>query len=117
MFPRRSRPTDIDTLIGAFLGTNALVDFSRAQTLSGAEAVITLSRAHGIKADFERAVGGVPLDSSGEEVELEPFTAVASVLAQRLLAMLEARERAIEEAERKAAEEAHQEASQNEPAP
>lgn len=46
MFPRRSVPADIDALVGAFLGTNALVDFSREQTLSGAETVLTLSRAH-----------------------------------------------------------------------
>ena len=63
------------------MGTNALVDFSRAQTMYGAEAVLTLSQAHGIEADFGAALFGVPLDSSGEEVDLEPFEETAAVLA------------------------------------
>ena len=47
MFPDRVIPEKIDALISAFAGTNALVDFSRAQTLSGAETVIALTQAHG----------------------------------------------------------------------
>ena len=97
MFPDRSVPDRIDALVGAFMGTNALVDFSRAQTLSGAEAVLTLSQAHGIEADFEAAFRGVPLDSSGEEVDLKPFEKSSSILANKLLAMLEARAKEAEE--------------------
>ena len=88
MFPDRSVPDSIDALVGAFMGTNALVDFSRAQTLSGAEAVLTLSQAHGIEADFEAAFRGVPLDSSGEEVDLDSFAGTSSILANQLLHML-----------------------------
>ena len=36
MYPDRVMPEGIDALLSAFAGTNALVDFSRAQTLSGA---------------------------------------------------------------------------------
>ena len=57
----------------------------------------------------------MPLDSSGEEVDLEPFATSSSVLAKQLLSMLEARARATEEAELKAAEEARQKALEDEP--
>ena len=97
MFPDRSVPNNIDALVSPFMGTNALVDFSRAQTISGAEAVLTLSQAHGIEANFEAAFFGVPVDSSGEEVDLEPFEGTAIALAEKLLNMLEARERVAEE--------------------
>ena len=43
MFPQRSVPANIDALVGAFMGTNALVDFSHAQTLFGAKTVLALS--------------------------------------------------------------------------
>ena len=97
MFPQYLKPKDIDTLVGAFLGMNALVDFSRAQTISGAEAVLTLSQAQGIQGDFVAAFRGVPLDSSGAEVDLKPFEKSASILANQLLAMLQARAEAAEE--------------------
>ena len=97
MFPDRSVPNSIDALVSAFMGTNALVDFSWAQTMSGAEVVLTLSQAHGIEADFEAAFSGFPVDSNGEEVDLEPFEETATALAEKLLTMLEARERATEE--------------------
>ena len=97
MFPDRLVPNNIDALVSAFMGTNALVDFSRAQTMSGAKTVLTLSQAHVIEADVEAAFSGVPLDSSGEEVDLGPFEETATVLAEKLLAMLEARAKATEE--------------------
>ena len=97
MFPDRSVPDNIDALISAFMGTNALVDFSRAQTLSGAETVIALTHAHGIQANFEAAFSEFLVDSSGEEVDIQPFQATAGTLAEKLLAMLEAREKALEE--------------------
>ena len=96
-FPQRSKPKDIDTLVSAFLGTNALVDFSRAQTLSRAEAMLTLLQAHGIEADFKTAFSGVPLDSNGEEVDLQPFAEASSALDNRLLDMLQARALAAKE--------------------
>ena len=74
-----------------------MVDFSRAQTLSGAEAVLTLSQAHGIQGDIKAAFCGVPLDSSGAEVDLKPFEKSTSILANQLLAMLQARAEAAEE--------------------
>ena len=97
MFPEWEVPNGIDALVSAFMGTPALVDFSRAQTLSGAEAVLTLAGAHGIEANFEAAFSGVPVDADGEEVDLGPFEAKAIPLAEKLLSMLEARERAAEE--------------------
>ena len=97
MFPYRLVPNNIDALVSAFMGTNALVDFSRALTMSRAEAVLTLSRAHGIEADFEAAFSGVPVDSNDEEVDLEPFEETATALAEKLLTMLEARERVAKE--------------------
>ena len=97
MFPDHLVPDNIDALISAFMGTNALVDFSRAQTLSGAETVIALTQAHGIQTNFDAAFSGFLVDSSGDEVDLQPFQAPAGILAEKLLAMLEAREREIKE--------------------
>ena len=97
MFPEHLVPNNIDGLISTFLGIGALIDFSRAQTLSGAETVVTLAQAHGIEANFNAAFSGVPMDSNGEEVDLEPFHRNAIVLAEKLLAMLEARAKADEE--------------------
>ena len=105
MFPDRVIPEKIDTLISAFMGTNALVDFSWAQTLSGAETVIALTQAHGIRADFNAAFSGFPVDSDGNEVDIQPFTARAGILAEKLLSMLEAREKEIEELRAQAAAE------------
>ena len=61
MFPDHLVPNNTDALVSAFMGTNALVDFSRAQTISGAEAVLTLSQAHGIEADFRQPSPEYPL--------------------------------------------------------
>ena len=97
MFPDRLVPDNIDALINSFMGTNALVEFSRAQTLSGAETVIALTHAHGIQANFKAAFSRFPVDSTGEEVDIQPFQATAGTLAEKLLAMLEAREKTLEE--------------------
>ena len=76
-----------------------LVDFSRAQTLSGAEAVLTLAGAHGVEVDFSRIFSSVPTDEQGSEVNLDPFAAVAKPLAEKLLGFLERREKELEELE------------------
>ena len=65
LFPGDDMPPTLDALIGVFLDTSVLADFSREQTLSRAETVLTLSRAHGIEDDFETAFCGPPKDSSG----------------------------------------------------
>ena len=62
MFPSQEVPTGIDALIKVFMGTPALVEFSRAQTLSGAEAVLTLAGAHGVNVDFSKVFSKVPAD-------------------------------------------------------
>ena len=62
---------------------------NRAQTLSGAEAVLTLAGAHGVEVDFCSIFSSVPIDEQGLEVNLEPFAAAAKPLAERLLVFLE----------------------------
>ena len=97
MFPDRELPEGVDNLLKAFAGTSALVDFSRAQTLSGAETVIALTQAHGARVDFDAVFSRFPVDSNGNEVAHQPFEARAGILAEKLLALLEAREKEIEE--------------------
>ena len=86
-------------MIKVFLGTPVLVDFSWAQTLSEAEAVLTLAGAHGAEIDFRRIFSSIPTDEQGSEVNLEPFTAAAKALAKQLLEFLEHREKELEELE------------------
>ena len=57
----------------------------------------SLTHAHGIQANLEAAFSGFPVDSSSEEVDIQPFQAIADTLAEKLLAMLEARENALKE--------------------
>ena len=97
MFPDRALPEGIDNLLNSFLGANSLVDFSRAQTLSGAETVIALTEANKAPVDFDAIFSQFPVDSNGKEVALAPFVTRAGVLAEKLLALLEARERENEE--------------------
>jgi hypothetical protein len=73
MFPDEGLPTTIDTLLGTYLGTTALADFSREQTTSGAETALTLAMASGIAGDYVKAFSGHPKDSRGKEVDLTPF--------------------------------------------
>ena len=67
--------------------------------------MIALTQAHGAQVDFNTVFSGFPVDSDGNEVDLQPFIARAGVLAEKLLAMLEAREKEIEEAKAQAAAE------------
>ena len=97
MFPDRDLPEGVNNLLEAFAGASSLVDFSRAQTLSGAETVIALSEAHGARVDFNSIFSKFPVDSDGNEVALQPFEARAGILAEKLLALLEAREKENEE--------------------
>ena len=97
MFPPQEVPTGLEDLIKVFLGTPALVEFSRAQTLSGAEAVLTLAGAHGAEVDFCCIFSSVPTDDQGSEVNLEPFAVAAKPLAEQLLEFLERREKELEE--------------------
>ena len=93
MFPDHELPEGIDNLLNSFSGADSLVDFSRAQTLSGAETVITLAEAHKAPVDFDAIFSKFPVDSDGNDVALAPFEARAGILAEKLLALLEAREK------------------------
>ena len=99
MFPEQEVPTGLEDLIKVFLGTPIIVDFSRAQTLSGAEDVLTLTRAHGAEVDFPSIFSSVPTDKQGLEINLEPFADAAKPLAEQLLAFLERRVKEMEELE------------------
>ena len=99
MFPLQEVPTGLEDLIKVFLGTPALVEFSRAQTLSRAEAVLTLAGAHEVNVDFHRVFSNVPTDEQGSEVNLEPFAAAAKPLAEQLLEFMERRAKELEELE------------------
>ena len=87
MFPDRALPEGVDNLLQAFAGASALIDFSRAQTLLGAETVIALTQAHGAPVDFDAVFSKFPVDSDGNEVALQPFEARAGILAEKLLAL------------------------------
>ena len=65
MFPEQEVPDGIDGLVSAFMGTPALVEFSRAQTLSGAEAVLTLTGAHGVNPDYAPIFSNIPVGEDG----------------------------------------------------
>ena len=95
MFPESVVPTSTEGLINAFMGTSALVDFSRAQTLSGAEVVLTMTGAHGVTADYATIFSEIPVGEDGQEVDLKPFEVQAVPLADKLLKFLEAREKEI----------------------
>ena len=84
MFPDRALPEGIDNLLNSFSGADSLVDFSRAQTLSGAETVIALTEAHKAPVDFDAIFSQFPVDSDGNEVALAPFEARAGILAKKL---------------------------------
>ena len=99
MFPEQEVPTGLEDLIKVFLGTPVIVNFSRAQTLSGAEAVLTLTREHGAEIDFSSIFSSVPMDEQGLEINLEPFVDAAKPLAEQLLAFLERRAKEMEELE------------------
>ena len=47
--------------------------------------MIALTHAHGIRANFEAAFSGFPVDSNGEEVDIQPFQETAGTLAEKLL--------------------------------
>ena len=93
LFPDRALPEGVNNLLEAFAGASSLVDFSRAQTLSRVETVIALTEAHGARVDFNSIFSKFPVDSGGNEVALQPFEARAGILAEKLLALLEAREK------------------------
>ena len=105
VFPSFEVPSTLDALIGVFLDTPVLTEFSREQTLCGAETVLTLARAHGIDGDYETAFRGPPKDSNGRDMSLRPFAVAAKKLAQQLMEWLEARAKAAEEARRQATQE------------
>ena len=67
--------------------------------MSGAESVLMLAGAHGVVADFEKVVTGVPVDESGSETDLAPHAEAARPLAEKLLKFLKARAQENEELE------------------
>ena len=97
MSPLQEVRTGLKDLIKVFLGTPTLVELSRAETLSGAEAVLTLAGAHGVNVDFRRVFSNVPTDEQGSEVNLEPFAAASKSLAEQLLEFMERRAKELEE--------------------
>ena len=99
MFPLQEVPTGLEDFIKVFLRTPVQVDFSRAQTLSGAEVVLTLAGAHGVNVNFRRVFSNVPTDKQVSEVDLEPFAAAAKPLAEQLLEFMERRAKELEELE------------------
>ena len=99
MFPEQEIPDSIEGLVSAFMGTPALVEFSRAQILSGAEAVLTLTGAHGVNPDYATIFSKIPVGEDGREVDLKPFEEKAIPLADKLLKFLEAREKELDELE------------------
>ena len=105
VFPSFEVPSTLDALIGVFLDTPVLAEFSREQTLCGAETVPTLARAHGIDGEFEKAFRGPSKDSNGRDVSLRPFVVAAKKLAQQLMDWLAAHAKAAEAARRQATQE------------
>ena len=57
-------------------------EYGREKTRSGATMALTLTLAHGIKGDFERAASTYPTGSDGKEVDLKSFSKRAKECAQ-----------------------------------
>jgi hypothetical protein len=90
-------PETLEGLVAAYGNEeDPMLEYSRAQSTSGAEAAITLALASGIKGDFKGAFSTHPKGADGREVDLAPFGAKASRYAQILS---ETMERMVQEAE------------------
>ena len=84
MFPEEhAQLSSLPSLLELFASIeDPIDDFSRVQTMAGAEAMLTLAMGHGVPADsLEKITGGFPRDAQGKEVDLSIFTHDAERLA------------------------------------
>lgn len=92
MFPQDEVPTTLRELAEVFcVEPGPLLDYSRAQTICGAETALTLCMAHGVQGDFDKVASEFPKGADGREVVLTPFARRARPLAKRLAKLLEQR--------------------------
>ena len=92
MFPeQRAQLSSLPSLLELFASVEDPIDeFSRVQTMAGAEAMLTLAMGHGVSADFDKVTGEFPRDAQGNEVDLSILTHDAERLAGRVFRLLAA---------------------------
>ena len=75
MFPEQhAQLSALPSLLELFASVeDPIVEFSRVQTMAGAEAMLTLAMGHGVSADFEKVTGEYPRDAQGNEVACLSF--------------------------------------------
>lgn len=92
VLPKAGVPQTLGELVEVFCADeDPLVGYSRAQTRTGAEAMLTLAMGHGIEGDFQKATSSFPTGADGKEVDLHPFAKRAKKLGKQLAALLEKR--------------------------
>ena len=90
MFPEQhAQGSSLPSLLELFASVeDPIVEFSRVQTMAGAEAMLTLAMGHGVSADFGKVTGEYPRDAQGNEVDLSIFSHDAERLAGRVFQLL-----------------------------
>ena len=90
MFPEQhAQLSALPSLLELFASVeDPIVEFSRVQTMAGAEAMLTLAMGHGVSADFEKVTGEYPRDAQVNEVDLSIFSHDAERLAGRVFQLL-----------------------------
>ena len=89
---KKSAPTNLRALVEAFEAEeDPLLAYGRDRSRSGATMALTLSFAHGIEGDFEKAASTYPTGPDGKEVDLKSFSKRAKECARLIADMLEKR--------------------------
>ena len=93
MYPdEEDAPKTFSQLVEAFSAEDdPLGEYSREQTLCGAETVLTLAMGHGVNGDLDKVTSEFPKGPDGVEVDLRPLHPRARALAEQLSQMLERR--------------------------
>ena len=85
-------PTTFSQLVDVFCAEeDPLGEYSREQTLCGAETVLTLAMGHEVQGDFDKVTSEFPKGPDGKEVDLLPLHPRAWTLAEQLSQMMEHR--------------------------
>lgn len=92
IFPTGEPPATAEGL-AAVLGpsTTTVADYTRAQTVRGAESAFMLMMGHGVEADYDQIASSFPTGPGGKKIPTGPFRTRAAPLAQKMVAMMAAR--------------------------
>ena len=91
MYPEEENaPETFNDLVESFGAEgDPLGEFSREQTICGAETVRSLAMGHGVQGDLNKVTSEFPKGPDGVEVDLRPLQPRARKLAEQLSQMLE----------------------------